>query len=280
MIKTKYKIYLATILQSIVMFCRHLIGLGVIAKVKRGNVNWSLDLNEGIDFSIWLFGLFELETVRCYRRLVNSGDTVLDIGANIGAHTLFLAELVGKSGRVIAFEPTDYAFSKLTINCELNPKLVNRIQYNQVMLVDLDSSHKSTPKLYSSWPLINQSDVHQQHQGKIKSTDGAQAHTLDSIILNMDIQQVDFIKMDIDGFECSMLKGAKETLTRWHPTIIMELAPYVLKEQGTSLNELVRILTNLDYKFYSLSGNKPISTDINILHKMIPSGSSMNVLAK
>ena len=62
------------------------------------SINWRLDLLEGID----LLGSFEPLTVRAYRGIVRPGDTVLDIGANVGAHTLPLAQLVGETCRVIA----------------------------------------------------------------------------------------------------------------------------------------------------------------------------------
>ena len=57
-------------------------------------------------------GQYEPENLRAYRRVVQPGFVVLDIGANIGSHTLPLAQMVGPSGRVYSFEPTDYAFGK------------------------------------------------------------------------------------------------------------------------------------------------------------------------
>ena len=92
---------------------RRLVGGGPELVTSRQGLTWQLDLREGIDLSIYLLGRFEPSTVRCYTRLVNPGDVVLDVGANIGAHTLPLARLVGEAGRVIAFELTRYAFLKL-----------------------------------------------------------------------------------------------------------------------------------------------------------------------
>ena len=89
------------------------------AEFKRGGLRWMLDLDEGIDFSIFLLGSFEPDAVRCFEKRIKPGDVVLDICANIGAHTLRLARLVGSSGRVLAFEPTIYAYAKLRSNLEL-----------------------------------------------------------------------------------------------------------------------------------------------------------------
>ena len=78
-----------------------------------------------IDFAIYLGGMFERNTALALRKLVRPSSLVLDIGANIGAHTLRLANLVGSSGRVFAFEPTDFAYSKLQANLDLNPALAS-----------------------------------------------------------------------------------------------------------------------------------------------------------
>src|SRR5580692_10186007 len=123
MLTTTQKIALARAVQMPVVAARSLARLGAVTTVRRRRVNWALDLREGIDFSIWLLGAFELATVRAYERLVRRGDTVLDIGANIGAHTLHLARAVGAEGKVWAIEPTDYAIGKLRDNMALNPGL-------------------------------------------------------------------------------------------------------------------------------------------------------------
>lgn len=280
MLKTKQKIAIANIVQIGVMAIRRFFNKGPEARVLRGGVEWLLDLREGIDFSIWLLGSFEPETVRCYRKIVKNGDVVLDIGANIGAHTLHLARVVGDSGCVYAFEPTDYAFGKLSKNCSLNPKLANSIQCLQYMLVDKEVAGKPTPGLYSSWPLKEDEGLHELHQGKLMTTSGADARTLDSVISSSRISRVDCIKLDIDGFECGMLRGAREVLTHWHPVIIMELAPYALEEQGASLDELIGLLKQYGYSLFDLSKGSPIEMDSAKLEKLIPAGASLNVIAR
>lgn len=281
MLKTKQKIALARLAQVMVMEARKLVGLGATTQVKRKGVMWELDLKEGIDFSIWLLGSFEPETVRCYQRIVKSGDVVLDIGANIGAHTLLLAKAVGAVGRVIAFEPTDYAFSKLSQNAGLNKELADRIQCMQYMLVDSEIQDSPTPALYSSWPLEGEGVRHNLHQGRLMTTSGAKPRTLDSVILSIGLARVDCIKLDIDGFECGMLRGAREVLTRWHPTIIMELAPYALEEQGASLSELIHLLKEHGYVLYGLSTDEPFDmVDLAKVQLMIPPGASLNVVAR
>lgn len=279
MLKTKQKIVLASLAQTVVMAGRHLLGKGAHTRVMRSNANWDLDLREGIDFSIWLVGAFEPETVRCYRHVVKTGDVVLDIGANIGAHTLLLAQAVGSGGKVIAFEPTDYAYEKLSKNRALNPDLADRICCLQIMLVDSETAGNPTPGLYSSWPLKGEACLHELHQGRLMATSGAQARTLDSVILELGLDRVDCIKLDIDGFECAMMRGSDHVLTRWHPAIIMELAPYALEEQGASLHELIELLRAYGYVLFDLSRRHPLVMEPGWLRKQIPTGASLNVIA-
>lgn len=278
MLSTKQKIFFAMALQQIVMAFRRLIGLGSVTMVKRGGIYWELDLMEGIDFSIWLLGSFEPNTVRCYGNIVKHGDTVLDVGANIGAHTLQFARIVGDSGVVIAFEPTDYAFFKLRQNLLKNPKISTRVKCLQLMLIDKDEG-VTPPNLYSSWPLEKNKDLHAEHQGKLMSTKNASATTLDAVMLNLKVGRIDFIKIDIDGFECEMLRGARQTLKKWRPKIIMEIAPYVLEEHGASVEELLSVLHAYEYSIFSLDNKTEFPMDSSKIRALIPRGSSLNVIA-
>ncbi len=280
MLKTKQKIKLARLVQILVMAVRTVAGRGSHTRTTRSGLQWQLDLNEGIDFSIWLLGSFEPETVRCHRQIVRPGDVVLDIGANIGAHTLFLAQEVGPAGRVIAFEPTDYAFAKLNRNVGLNPGLSNRVQCLQFLLGEADLPGVTGKPLYSSWPLKEEGDLHHLHQGRLMTTTGASTRTLDSAIAGLALPRVDCIKLDIDGAECAMLRGASQVLTRWHPTIIMELAPYVLEEKGTSLGELVGLLATHGYGLADAASGRALAMDAVALQALIPPGASLNVVAR
>src|SRR5919198_4875634 len=105
-------------------------GFSVFAKLVRGRVTltevdgamYELHLDEMIDLALYL-QQFEPDVRDTIRKLTAPGMTVLDIGANIGAHTLLFATLAGPGGRVVAFEPTDFAFAKLRRDVELNPLL-------------------------------------------------------------------------------------------------------------------------------------------------------------
>jgi FkbM family methyltransferase len=278
-LSTRTKIACARMASRGIACARKIVGLDSRTRVTRGGIQWDLDLREGIDLTIFLLGMFERETVLTCRRLITPGDVVLDVGANIGAHTLHLACCVGPGGRVVAFEPTDFAFYKLVTNVGLNPDLASRIRTEQVMLVS-QPGQRVEPRLYSSWPLRPQAGLHKQHCGQLMDTKGARAMTLDEYLEQARLEKVAFIKMDVDGHECAVLRGGKAILARHQPVIVMELAPYVLAETGHSIEELLEILASLGYGLTAMSNDRLLPTDPRTLQALIPEGYSLQVLAK
>jgi len=277
-LKTVHKMALARFVSRCILFTRKLHGLSNRAIVKRGGIWWSLDLSEGIDFSIYFLGGFEPDTLNLYSRIVKPGDTVLDIGANIGAHTLPLAKLVGEQGRVIAFEPTRYAIGKLSANIGLNKELTDRISVNQIMLVSNEGETLES-EIYSSWPLFEPGkNVHHEHLGKLMNTDGAVAMTLDQAVKQLQIEKIDFIKIDVDGHEYSVLNGGKETLLSHRPPILMELAPYLFDPEFRQFENMIDLFLKLGYSLYDVGTGKPLFMDPDHLRALIPVGGSRNVL--
>jgi FkbM family methyltransferase len=277
MLSTRSKIALARAMAAPILLARRLAGRGPEADVVRRGIRWKLDLREGIDFAIWLFGRFEGSTVRAYEKVVRPGHVVLDVGANVGAHALPLARLVGPGGRVVCFEPTDFAFRKLVANARSNPDLAGRMTLVQAMLVGA-ANGRVPERVFSSWPLAPGDDLHALHRGRPMTTRGARAMTLDAALVEAGVARVDFVKMDVDGHECSVLRGAPEML-RQAPPLILELSPYVLDETGASVEELLEILGAARYTLAELGSGRPIPLDGKAIRALIPSGSSMNVLA-
>jgi FkbM family methyltransferase len=213
-----------------------------------------------------------------YKKIVKKGDIILDIGANIGSHTLPLALITGKNGQVFAIEPTEYALNKLHKNISLNKDLACHISVHQVMLV-ADENERLESDIYSSWPLFHDGKrIHPEHKGQLMETKGAVAMTLDHMVRQMHITTIDFIKLDVDGHEYSVLMGGKETLKTFTPKILMEFAPYLFDAE--EFEKILIFLKELDYSLFDANTGNELLLNPEYLKKIIPTGGSRNILLK
>lgn len=272
---TLQKLALARLASRMVCAARGLAGLKSRIVCRRGGVLWDLDLSQGVDFAIYLFGSFESEVVAACRRLCPEGGICLDIGANIGAHTLPLAALAGPQGQVHAFEPTDFAFQKLIRNLSLNPELSGRVDPSQVFLGD-NLSHPVPEKVPSAWPLRAESDLDPLHGGRAESLTGCRSDTLDDWMLRTNPARIDLLKLDVDGHEIEVLRGAERLLQTHRPRMIVEFAPYVFSDNPDGFQGLVELLRGHGYEARTLKG-KALPLDSS-LEAMIPHGSGLNAV--
>lgn len=283
--KTAHKIALARLTYRAVHLARSFGGRSDNCVVTRGGVTYDLNLGQGIDFAIYLGNIFERETRRALSQLIRPSATVLDVGANVGAHTLHLAQCVGAQGQVLAFEPTEFAYQKLRRNLELNPALAPRISPYHCFLASQDGTEIPSA-IYSSWPLNRDptrqatEDFHAKHLGQAMPTQAAQSRSLDSILAENGNPDVQLVKLDVDGFECEILGGAKTLLQKNRPIFVMELAPYVLDERGTSLAELLDVFGPYGYLFYDERTRQQLPSTAGKLSQLIADGESINVVAR
>jgi len=276
-LSTRSKIALGRAARGVVAAGRSMFGATDRATVTRRGIRWDLDLSEGIDFAIYLMGGFELRTLRLYKQLVSPRAIVLDVGANIGAHTLPLAKLVGPNGRVIAFEPTKFAFDKLGRNLALNPSLAARVTPFQMAL--LASENAEIPaSIYSSWPLGGVTGLHEVHGGRLCSTEGAHAATLDQVVDSLGLTRLDFIKLDVDGHEPAVIRGAARSLTRFHPTILMEWAPSCFEGMDEAVDAAFRVLRECGYACTPVGERVPRAITRESLAAVVRPGASRNLV--
>lgn len=273
--KTAHKIALARTAYRAVNLARSSIGLTDRCTVQRRGITFDLDLSQGVDFALFL-DRYERSTQDALGRLVVPGSAVLDVGANIGAMTLLLAKLVGPTGRVLAFEPTDYAFAKQQKNLSLNPDLAGRVTSYHCFLSAEDDSDVPTD-IYSAWPLTGGERLHTKHLGQPMPTAAARSRKLDTVLREAGVDRVQLVKLDVDGFEVDVLRGAPELL-KTKPVFVMELAPYCLDEHGSSLDEMLSFFRENGYSIHTETG-RPLPQSSGELLKIIGDGSSLNVVA-
>lgn len=217
-----------------------------IVQASIDGINYKLDIGETIDLALFL-NRYEPDMTAAIQKLCRPGFTVLDIGANIGAHALRLAKIVGESGRVYAFEPTDYAYRKLGKNISLN--LFKNITPIQIALSDKNLLRQCI-NFRSSWPT----------KGKPVEQESIVDFTkLDDWCKKENVEHVDLIKLDVDGNEYSVIAGAESLLTRHRPLILMEVWGPNFSDH--SKNPFV-LLNKLGYRFFHIdTGEEYASID-------------------
>jgi hypothetical protein len=131
----------------------------------------------------------------------------------------------------------------------------------------------------SSWSLVapgHNENIHPVHKGTYNSLRGATTIQLDQWAEENNIDRLDFVKIDVDGFEVDVLEGARQTLKRFRPQIMMEFAPYVFRERGRTFNELVTLLRQEGYQAREVHGRVLVLSAS--LEQAIPHGGSINVI--
>ena len=204
---------------------------------------------------------------------------MLDIGANIGAYTLFMARAVGGAGRVYAFEPTGYAYEKLRRNLDRNPALRDRVEAEQLLLADFAAGSGIT-SVCSSWPLEAGTDAHVSHGGVRMPVGQARTSTLDAFCAERSIGRLQVIKLDVDGNECAVLRGAREPIERHQPLIVLEVSPCVYADTSPDrFEDFVEILHSFGYRLLHESTFAPMPADARALSALVPAGGAVNAIA-
>jgi len=232
---------------------------------RRGNYLY-LNPHSFLDANILLSGDYEKSTQSFIEKNVKPGATCFDIGANIGVMTLNFAKQVGEMGRVNAFEPHPDISKTLFNNIEKN-KMADRVKLfkyglsNFTGLGNLYCMDKSKPNLGMS-SLVSQNFPSLSQKMEITIV------TLDRFVKDYKIDKIDFIKVDIQGAEGLFIEGAKETLTRFSPCLLMEISSEDLVQAGWSPILVFRQLYSLGYRNFSeldAKGNCQSPLDINLI---------------
>ncbi len=184
-----------------------------------------------------------------FAQVVKPGDTVLDIGANWGVHTLCLALLVGSSGRVHAFEPHPVVIEELRWHVTRN-----RLRQVTVHPHGLGDSDGAIPFVLGE----NSKTSHMAATGEETPANRlveVPCRTLDGTVNTEAIQSITLIKIDIEGGEGKVLRGAINTIERFRPHLIVELHS---PEQDL---EVARLLTQWGYQLRRVEGPELLRLD-------------------
>ncbi len=205
-----------------------------------------LDLRKYLDRSIYETGYFEKLTNLSVKKLLNEGDIVLDVGANIGYYSLLFSKLVGDSGKVICFEPTKCYLNELRYNLKLN-------RISNCIVEDFGLSSKLREidiSIGDSSATLHWTEEYMMP----KATEKIKLKTLDSYILSNsrlgEFPHIDFIKVDIDGHEPDFLKGALKTIEKYKPIILLEISQDHYLQAGHNAIDFYDYLKELRFMIY------------------------------
>jgi FkbM family methyltransferase len=178
------------------------------------------------------YGEFSELEAQLFSGLIKPGMMVLEIGANIGAHTVHLAKLVGENGGVVAFEAQRVIFQMLCANLALNG-IENTDA--KCLAVGAAAGEITVPRVdYSS----------DNNFGGI-ALGGDDGDVVEMIAIdNLMLPACHMIKIDVEGMEKQVLDGARQTITRFRPYL------YVEDDRPAKHAELIATLLDLDYRMW------------------------------
>jgi len=188
------------------------------------------DLSEWIQRSIFLYG-YDEEALHFIEKNLKNGDIFVDIGANVGFYSLLASSLVGENGRVIAIEPSAAICAKLKETIERNS-----IHNILILNIGLGKEHGFL-NLYSN-PMSRNSSATMVAYDAPEVT-RVEVDTLDSISQKYQLDEIAYIKIDVEGFEPDVIEGAKILLQNGRIRVIQsEFNAYWLQKHGSSPQKL------------------------------------------
>jgi len=219
--------------------------ISLIAQFTPGLQRYQARLSNGDKFFLDLredmcFGIFfnegqphEIGTEKLFLKVLKPDAVVVDIGANIGYYTRIASKLVGAGGSVIAFEPMPAAYRVLQLNCA---DLANVILF-PVALGDKQGEAtfyvRKKGDASSLWPDISSKKVQ------------VQVDTLDNKLAKY--PRIDFIKIDVEGFEPEVLAGAEKAIATHRPIVYFEFLQRIAEERGFGFGNFETLFKKLNY---------------------------------
>ncbi len=246
-----------------------------------------LDPNDNLELSVWGDKHVISHDIEIIKNILKPGDTVVDVGANIGLMTLFMANAVGETGQVFAFEPAPDNVVLLQKNVEANG-------YKNITIVPAAvSDHSGKLKLFLSD--FNPGD-HRIYNPEEKTKDWAKNNAvydklvsgkrkvIDVPVISLDEffkdhqKPISFVKMDVQGAEGGVLKGMIGILEKNKNIKIMtEFWPAGLKMFGVSSEEFLTMLEDLGFSFFEID---KVSKDFLLNKYTVDNNRSTDLLIK
>lgn len=191
-------------------------------------------------------GSYEYEKRILFEKMVSKSSVVYDIGAHVGFYTLLASELVGQDGDVIAFEPVPRNLKYLKKHLEINNS-------TNVTLIEAAVSYNDGISHFNE--TLNTSMGHLSEDGNLS----VNTVSIDELVGNGKIPAPDYIKIDVEGAELFVLKGAKSTLSNYSYSPKIFLATHNHRVPNVHI-DCCDFLASLDYKLKPIIGDDLYAT--------------------
>lgn len=197
----------------------------------------------GVPFDILNFGFYEKEDEEVLFYLLKKNAVILDIGANIGWYSLLFSKRLPQS-KIYAFEPIQDTYKNLVTNINLN-KSDNIFPFNMGL------SEKRSFLTYYYFPegSVLASEKNLINCPKAKQVT-CQVDALDTFISTQRLDQLDFIKCDVEGAELSVIKGGLNTIKNFLPILFIELFERWTLQFNYHPNDVIYLLKTIGYKCF------------------------------
>jgi len=217
-----------------------------VARYQDGIALW-VNLRETYARHLYFYGIHEDAVLGIFQAFVRPGMVIFDIGANLGYYTCLSAKLVGPKGAVHAFEPDSITFRRLKRSVEHN-NLIPPVHLNQCAVYE-ESGKMLT--LYTSGSNADRGVSSIIYEWKyFQNTSEVVSKSVDDYVLQNSIEDIDLVKIDIEGAEMLALRGMTEMLSRNPPkAIVMELTSGGL----SSPHDIIGFLVQFGYRAFIIS---------------------------
>lgn len=204
---------------------------------ERGGIRYRLDISDYGQYCLY-FTVDKEPREKLYT-LVKDGTTVIDVGTNIGETLLNFARL-NTEGKNIGFEPVPATYEKAKQNVELN-------SFNNIVLVNMGLSDVEETLAFNETNAFHSGGIFLSRDREGGGGRAVRVTRLDDFVSENEIEDVSLIKVDVEGFEMNVLKGAQETLSKFKPTLFVEVNNRFLTRQSSSAAELLDFLAARGY---------------------------------
>jgi FkbM family methyltransferase len=216
-------------------------------------IKMKLDPYDLVSRKLLEVGVWEPQSIQAVADHLSPNATFIDVGAHIGYYSLKAATIIGPNGHILSIEPNPQTLPKLRGNIEASQ--ADAVSVWPVACAQSESTLQFFAAPESNTGESSLSKDNASQEGAAAVSYSVQARPLDAIVKEAKLDRIDVIKIDVEGAEFEVLKGAATILDSYRPVLVMELMPNQLKSMGTSMDEVNRYLVSHGYSLSRQLGN-------------------------